>query len=124
MEYALGKRFSFGIAVLLIKLKSWHECTCSYKVFHRGWPKIEAPKNHRHFYNIANLNCTKHNDLGFLKSRDVEFILFPSKFSTFESVLSSQILGEISLKFLCKYQGSKHHLIMGSCNSPAIPQLQ
>lgn len=46
MEYALGKRFSSGIAVFLIKLKSWHECTCSCKVFHRGWPKIEAPKKH------------------------------------------------------------------------------
>lgn len=27
MEYALGERFSSDIAVYLIELKSWHECT-------------------------------------------------------------------------------------------------
>lgn len=52
MEYALSKKFSSGIAVFLIKLRTRHERTCSCKVFHRGWPKIEAPKNQRAFFMI------------------------------------------------------------------------
>lgn len=50
MEYALGKRFSSGIVIFLIKLKSWHECTCSCKVFHRGWSKIDVLKKHSFFF--------------------------------------------------------------------------
>lgn len=53
MEYALGERFASDIAVFLIELKSWHECICFCKVFHRGWPGTEASKNHRYLCNIV-----------------------------------------------------------------------
>lgn len=125
MEYALSKKFSSGIAVFLIKLRTRHERTCSCKVFHRGWPKIEAPKKSEgFFYDIANWNCSKHSDLGSLNGWNVEFFLWPSEFSTSESGLSNQILGEISLNFLCKYyRSSTLGFIMGSRNPPAIPPL-